>query len=89
MEFFLDCLKNFLRFKRTFVIAFIMVLWAGGVIVFQLTAKPEPEADEIPRIQNQRNVQEAFEQCRKDAEAGSKDAQYELTSCASLLKMKK
>lgn len=79
MEFFLDCLKESLRFKRTFVIAFIMVLWAGGVIVMQLTAKPEPEANEIPRIQNQKDDQEAFLQCLKDADAGSKEAQYELS----------
>lgn len=80
MELFTNCFENALRFKRTFIIAFIMFLWAGGVIVIQLTAKPEPYANEIPRIKNQRNTQESFEQCRKDAETGSKEAQYELSN---------
>ena len=74
-----DCFEDSLRYKRTFVIAFIMFLWAGGVIVFQLTAKPEPDENEPPIIQNQKDDQESFLQCRKDAEAGSPEAQHELS----------
>ena len=74
-----DCFEDSLRYKRIFVIAFIMFLWAGGVIVIQLTAKPEHDANEITGIQNQRNAQEAFEQCRKDAEAGIPEAQHTLS----------
>ena len=79
LNLFTYCFENSLRFKRTLVIAFIMVLWSGGVIVIQLTAKPEPDANEPPIIQNQKDDQESFEQCKKDAEAGIPEAQYELS----------
>ena len=56
-----------------------MILWACGIVVIKLTAKPEPDEIQPPVVQNQRNAQEVFLQCRKDAEAGSKEAQYELS----------
>ena len=56
-----------------------MILWACGIVVIKLTAKPEPDEIQTPVVQNQRNAQEVFLQCRKDAEAGSKEAQYELS----------
>ena len=69
-----------LRMKNIFIIVVMMILWACGIVVIKLTAKPEPDEIENSVVQNQKNIQESFQQYRKDAEAGSKEAQYELSN---------
>ena len=89
MDIFVNCKENTLRRKKTFhtlAIIFLLGAIAIGIIFIAGTT----QAIESPIIQNKIDDQNSFEQsskndlksferCKKDAEAGIPEAQYELS----------
>jgi len=68
------------RSRRTLLASVIMLVFVvAGMAGLTLIAEPVPEEIEPPAIEPRRDGSKAFEHCRKNAESGIPESQYELS----------
>ena len=68
------------RSRRTLLAAVIMLAFVvAGMAGLTLIAEPVPEEIEPPVVEPRQDAFKSFEQCRKDAESGIPESQYELS----------